>query len=299
MQSLNLQLQIFTLTAIGFYLGKKGYISKETRSQFINLMFSIILPCNIINSFQIEMTTSILLKTSLALILACAAQLFYIFINKFLYNNFDESKQVCLKYATICSNASFIGLPIAEAMFGATGLLFMSVALLPQRIVIWSAGISMFTKTTKKEVFKKVITHPCIIAVEIGFAIMIFHIQLPIFLSNTIKGLSSSTTSFSMMIIGMLLSDVDLKSIFDKDAVYFSFIRLVAIPLSFYIVLSFLHIDSLVTGVTVIMAAMPAGTTTAMLAQQYNGNAQFGSKLVFFSTFFSLFTIPILSLLLK
>lgn len=299
MQSLNFQLQIFMLTAIGFYLGKKGYISKETISQFTNIMFSVILPCNIINSFQVEMTNSILIRTSLALILSCGSQICYIVINKFMYKRFDESKQICMKYATICSNAGFIGLPVSGALFGPTGLLFTSVALLPQRIVMWSAGISMFTKTSKKEVYKKVLKHPCIIAVEIGFIIMILHIQLPEFLNNTIKGLSDTTTSFSMLIIGMLLSDVDLKSIFDKDAIYFSFIRLIGIPLTFYIVLKLFHVDSLVTAIIVIMAAMPAGTTTAMLAQQYNGNAQFGSKLVFFSTFFSLFTIPVLSLLLK
>ncbi|MFL0168625.1 AEC family transporter, partial [Candidatus Clostridium helianthi] len=67
----------------------------------------------------------------------------------------------------------------------------------------------------------------------------------------------------------------------------------------FYAVLILFHIDPLVTAIIVIMGAMPAGTSTAMLAQKYNGNAQFGSKLVVLSTFFSLFTIPILSLVLK
>jgi Predicted permeases len=299
MEAINLQLQIFTLTAIGFCLGKKAGISKATISQLTNIMFSVILPCNIISSFQIEMTTSILIQTSLALIFACFSQLFYIFINKFIYKGFDQSKQTCMKYATICSNAGFIGLPIAGVMFGQTGLLFMSIALIPQRIAMWSSGISMFTQTSKKEVIKKLIKHPCIIAVEIGFVIMIFNIHLPVFLNNTVTGLSGATTSFSMMIIGMLLSDVDLKLIFDKDAVYYSFIRLIVIPVLFYAVLILFHIDPLVTAIIVIMGAMPAGTSTAMLAQKYDGNAQFGSKLVVLSTFFSLFTIPILSLVLK
>lgn len=298
METLNLQLEIFALTALGFFLGRKGTISKSTRKQLTSLVINVVLPCNIISSFEMKMSSSILKETGIALIISIFIQIFYYILNKFLYKRFDEDKQTCLKYATLCTNSSFIGLPIAGAMFGSIGLLYTSVALIPLRIVMWTSGISMFTTTTKKDVIKKVLTHPCIIAVEIGVILMLLQLKLPLFLGNTINSLSNCTTAFSMLIIGFILSDVDFKNVFDIATVYYSVIRLIVLPVLFFIILKLLHIDSMVTAIIVVIAAMPAGSSTAMLAQQYDGNVEFGSKLVFFSTFFSLFTIPALSLIL-
>ena len=41
-----------------------------------------------------------------------------------------------------------------------------------------------------------------------------------------------------------------------------------------------------------------AGSTTAILAARYNGDAPFASCLIFISTLFSLLTLPLLCLLL-
>ena len=60
--------------------------------------------------------------------------------------------------------------------------MYASVAMIPQRIVIWSAGISCFTKAeSPMKVFKRVALHPCIIAVYIGLIYMV----LPIKISNS------------------------------------------------------------------------------------------------------------------
>ena len=59
-----------------------------------------------------------------------------------------------------------------------------------------------------------------------------------------------------------------------------------------------LHIDSLVKGVSVLLAAMPAGATTTILASKYDCEEEFSVKLVVFSTAASLITTPIWSLIL-
>ena len=83
-----------------------------------------------------------------------------------------------LQYATVCSNAGFLGNPVAEGLYGSIGLLYASVYLIPQRIVMWSAGISYFTESpSRKEVVKKVLTHPCIVAVEIGIVLMVTQVK--------------------------------------------------------------------------------------------------------------------------
>ena len=51
--------------------------------------------------------------------------------------------------------------------------------------------------------------------------------------------------------------------------------------------------DSLVTGVSVVLAAMPMGGVTAVLAEKYGGDSAFASKCVAVSTVLSLITTPL------
>lgn len=57
---------------------------------------------------------------------------------------------------------------MAEGVLGSEGLLYASVALIPIRLFMWSAGLALFTATDRKSVVKKLLTHPCMVAVYIG-----------------------------------------------------------------------------------------------------------------------------------
>ena len=110
-------------------------------------------------------------------IVSFVIQLSYSVFNRIFYNRFDDSKVIILKYETIVSNAGFMGLPIVESIYGQTGLLYASIALIPQRIFMWSAGLSLFTQTDSKNMIKKVAFHPCIIAVYIGLPYLGFNLD--------------------------------------------------------------------------------------------------------------------------
>lgn len=58
------------------------------------------------------------------------------------------------------------------------------------------------------------------------------------------------------------------------------------------------YYDPLVTGVSVLLAAMPAGATTSILASKYDSDPEFATKLVVFSTLISMITTPVWSVLL-
>jgi predicted permease len=95
------------------------------------------------------------------------------------------------------------------------------------------------------------------------------------------------------------LSEVELRGVLDKACLYFSAVRLVAIPAFLYGALTLCGADALVVGVAVLSSAMPAATTTAMLAQKYNGDAAYAAKLIFVSTVLSLATLPAVAAILQ
>ncbi len=298
-QLVNLQFTMFSMIAAGVILKKLGIIGEEGKNNLTDLVIFLILPSNIIKSFMVEFEVDILFTFGGVLIISILIQVICTLLGRVLYNRMELPKKKCLHYGTICSNAGFLGNPIAEGVFGTMGLTLASIYLIPQRIVMWSAGISVFTESpNKKTLIKKVLTHPCIIACVIGILLMVTQLQLPGFLTATIQTLSSCNTALSMMVIGMILADINAKSMLDKKVLYFTFIRLILIPILVYIPCELLHVNSLITGVCVLLAAMPAGATTSILASKYHGDAEFATNLVIVSTLASLITTPIWSTIL-
>lgn len=296
---INLQIEIFILLAIGYILSKKGYFDKHTQTQLTNIILIIILPCSIIKSFQMDINYELIISTGTILLISFGIQFLYSILNKFLYINTSEDKKVCCQYATMVSNAGFMGMPIAQSVFGDIGLLYASIFLIPQRIFMWSSGLSLFAKNQKGNIVKQVMTHPCIIAIYIGVFLMILrkmNVFLPQSLNDTISVISQCNTALSMVVIGGILADVDYKDIFDTVSLKYSLYRLIIIPMIIFAILTLLNIAKLPKNLCALLSAMPAASTTVMLAQKYEGNALFASKLVFVSTLLSLLTLPLIIL---
>ena len=291
---LNLQGEIILLLAAGLVLRKRGVLKAEAKIVLTDLIIFLILPCNIISSFQVDFSLELLKKFGIILIIALGIQLFAFVLSRLIYKKESRNRSKVLQYATLVSNAGFMGNPIAESIFGSTGLLYASVYLIPQRIIMWSAGLSLFTKSPdKKSLLKKILTHPCIVAVEIGMLLLITGLRPPGFLNTTIKVIGNCTTPMSMILIGTILNDVNVKDAVDKKVIGYTMLRLFIIPGVSYICCLILGADTLVANVTTLLAAMPAGSTTAILAEKYDCDAEFATKIVVFSTFMTIVSIPI------
>ncbi len=295
---LEMQGSLFLYILIGIYAQKRGIITYANRRKITDLIIDIILPCNIINSFMISGSNKILLQCGAVFLLSMVAQIGYVLASKLLFRHVPRDKQAILRYAIICSNAGFLGNPIVESVFGAKGLLFASVALIPLRFAMWSSGLSLFTKTDKKSTVKVLITHPCILAVFLGFGLMLSQLQLPGFVLKTISGVGGCNTAISMIVIGSILAEINIKEIMDLTLFYYAAIRLVAIPVVVLVLFKIFNVDALITGVIVLLSAMPAGSTTVMLAEKYNGDSEYATSCVFLSTILSLVTIPLISYLI-
>ena len=294
---LNLQISIFLIMMLGVFFRKKNIITAATRQGLSDLLIDIILPCNIIASFDMQLSSDIWIMVSEILVISLCVQLFVWALSKILYRRVPHGPREVLQYGTITSNSGFLGNPMAEGIFGEMGLLYASVAMLPIRVIMWSAGVSLYTRTNGKAVIKKLLTHPCIVAVFIGFVVLLMPWPLPTFLSKGLHYVGDCTTCVSMLVIGSILADIQLADLNIPRLLYYCAIRLLGIPLVVLGVLALLGIDSLVTGVTVLLAAMPAASTTAILAEKYHGDAKFASAAVFFSTLLSLITVPLVLLL--
>lgn len=296
----DLQIMMFFMIGIGYFLRKKDIITSSGKIVLTDLVIDIILPCNIISAFYITFTKEIMIQGLSMIVISCCIQLMCIILAHTIYRSFSSDKRKVLQYATICSNAGFLGNPVAEGIYGQIGLLYASIYLIPQRIIMWSAGVSFFTESpNKKSLVKKVVTHPCIVAVFIGCILMISQVKLPSFMENTINQVGDCTTTIVMLLIGGILAEADIKTMINKTTAAFSVLRLIVIPAIVFVGCKIAGMPELVAGLSTILAAMPAGTTTVILAIKYEGNEEFATKCVVLTTVLSMIMIPIWCMIIR
>jgi predicted permease len=169
--------------------------------------------------------------------------------------------------------------------------------------MMWSAGIAIFSgEHDLKGTAKKVVTHPCVLACAIGLFMMVQGWIFPEPLLSLLQTLGRCNTALSMLVIGMILSDIDLKNLADKTVARYTVERLVLIPLLIWIVLLPLVrakiLSSFTVNLSILLAAMPAGATTSMLASKYECSPDFATRMVILSTLCSIPTIFLWSIVL-
>ena len=295
---IDMQLMMFLLVAIGFFIRKKGIVNTEGRMNLIDLCLYITLPFNVLHSFLRKWDWNLFIACGVILLLSIGFNAISVFFSTILYKKQEINRQKSLKYGTIISNSGFLGNPMVEGIYGSEGLLYAALFMLPVRIVMWTIGIAVFLKGRKEKLWKNVLTHPCIVAIYAGVIIMVCGIQFPTFVEKTIVGISGSNTPLSMMLVGMMLAEVKPKGLIDKTMVFYTAIRLLIIPAVVFAITAFLPIDGMLRGITVIMAGMPAPITTALLSAKYGGDEKYATGMVFLSTILSLITLPLWCLVL-
>lgn len=295
---IDMQLMMFLLVGIGFFIRKKGIVNTEGRMNMIDLCLHITLPFNVLHSFLRKWDWNLFIACSVILLLSIGFNAISVFFSAILYKKQETNRQKSLKYGTIISNSGFLGNPMVEGIYGSDGLLYAALFMLPVRIVMWTIGIAVFLKGRKEKLWKNVLTHPCIVAIYAGVIIMVCGIQFPTFVEKTIIGISGCNTPLSMMLVGMMLAEVKPKGLIDKTMVFYTAIRLLVIPAVVFTITAFLPIDGMLRGITVIMAGMPAPITTALLSAKYGGDEKYATGMIFLSTILSLITLPIWCLFL-
>ena len=299
LQLLNLQLTLFLLVGVGFLIKKIGLVNDQGQSSINTLVLYVVLPCNIVKSFMVELQSGMVRDLTSMMLLSVIVQIIFVVYGKILFRKQPAGKKACLQYGTICSNAGFLGNPVAEGVFGGYGLVLASVFLIPMRIMMWSEGLAAFSGTTdRKATLKKVCTHPCILACVLGIVLMFTGYRFPSSITTAINSLGNCNTALSMMVIGMILSNMNPKEFIDKDVLLYSLHRLIILPLLILLVCMVLPLTKTVLGVCVLLSAMPAGATTSILASRYKMEPEFATKMVIVSTLLSLPTICLWSIFL-
>jgi predicted permease len=299
---LHLQGQLFLLLVVGVVARRTRLFDEQSKSFLTDFVLYIALPSSIVRSFQMQIDGNLFRSLLSVLVVSMGIQTVSWLFSKLFYRSTAPAKAKVLHYAILISNAGFIGIPIAGQMFGPMGYMYASIYLIPQRVMMWSAGLAIFNpeKASKREAAKKVLLHPCMLAVYVGLFLLISDLHLPLFIENTLDSLGGSTTALSMLLIGTLFAEMGPEhATLDSNLFSFNVIRLGLIPAVTLLGCYIFKVDPLVARVSVVLSAMPGGSSTVVLASKYGGDTIYASKLVVLSTLLSLISISLWALALQ
>lgn len=291
--------KLFLLMGIGVLLRRRGVIPEGGQKLLTDLVIDLILPCSIISSFLMEVTEERIRQTAVIFFLSLGIQAASYLLGLIAYRKCEPAHRTVMQYGTVCSNSGILGTPIAEGIFGAEGTLLAAVFLIPLRVVMWTLGISFFTRDMGKVPLKKIVTHPCIAAVLIGLFLMLTQASVPSLAEDCLETIGGCNTALSMILVGSIVADMDIRLLIRRDTLYFAAIRLVFLPLLVFLACEALAIGPLVRNLSVILTAMPAGATTAILALKYNADAAFASACTALTTVLSLAAVPVWCMFLQ
>lgn len=294
---LNTQALMFIYVVTGIIMAKTKILRHEARTSFIHLLLDITLPCMILNSFNVETGIDELISAGKIMIISSGVILISWLLGKVFWRKESPDRRAVLEFSTMFSNAGNAGMPIVASVFGETGVFFASFYLLPVRILIWTAGLSLFVDEAD---FRKklliLLKTPSVLVVFVGIALMFLPYKLPVVLSTAIKNIGDMTGPLSMMIIGAALGESDLGGAFESGAFRLTVVRLCVLPVVFMVMLRLAGVEEILWEVTVVLTAMPAAANTEIFAEMYGKDYRFAARCVVVSTVVSLVSVPVLTL---
>lgn len=206
-------------------------------------------------------------------------------------------RQKVLRFAVIFSNAGFMGIPLVESIVGSKGVIYGSFFVVAFNVICWTYGYSMMSGGAKMNI-KTVLLNPGIIGLIFGLPIYFLKIQLPAILAEPVGFLSNLNTPLAMLVIGSYIARVDLHSFISDMAVYkMAFLRLVAAPALYLLVLMVVRPEPDLLVSSIIQASAPVAANTVLFAVQYHQDSELASKTVAVSTVLSIITIPVFTIL--
>ena len=293
---------IFLLMLLGALARQLGFLSPTTINDLTNLVLYFLSPLVIIKAFLAPFSVTRLKIFCLTLVGVVITYLVTILLAKLAFAKVkDANLRRIATYGSIYSNNGFMGIPLAQALFGSTGVFYGVVSMVGFNAFNWTHGVAMFKKQSGAPLtrLKRVLANPNLIAIALGIVIFTVQIPVPSMLTSFLDYASAVFTPLSMIIIGSNLAGMrraDLKV--PPDLGVTILLRNLVFPALTIVILKCLGLTGVPLMTTVILAACPVAGLVVLFTLQAKGDARPATVVMSVSTLLSLVTIPLVFSLL-
>ena len=291
-------IKLFVIMFMGYAVVKAGLMKSSESKSVSVIMVYLVIPCVILNAFQVEYTPDVQKGLLLACAAAVAVHILFLLLTAILKKplHLDVIERTTIIY----SNAGILVIPLVQELLGQEYVIYSSAYIAVQLILIWTHCKNMLCEEDKLE-WKKVLLNVNIISIIAGVVLFIFRIQIPSGAQDVLNMMNNMIGPLGMLLAGMVIAEVPLKTVFTRKRSYLSAaLRLFIYPVFVLglmkVIQTFASIqDSKQILLTVYLASItPACATVTSMAQLYDKDAAYSSSLYVLTTLLSIATMPVM-----
>lgn len=285
---------LYILVAVGFIADKTGLYTEKASKLNTNLLFYIVTPMVIVNSFlSIENSPDNIKNFGLAALFGIILHLIGMVVIAPFFNK--SPQKGIYKYASMYGNCGYMALPLANAVLGEKGVFYCSAVIMAYNIFSFTHGIYIIGAQKGKFNFKKLFINPGTIGVAVGLPLYLSGIALPEVIATPISSLAVLNTPLAMLIFGTYIAHTDLKTMFtDKNIYLVGILKLIALPLIMIGIFSLINIPKELAMAMAVSASAPSANNTVIFAGKYDLDTGTASKTVALVSFISVITMPVM-----
>ena len=291
--------KLFSLLIVGYFLNKKKILDSHINTGLSALLLNATNPALILSSLG---ATGGVAKGDVSKLLVFGL-CFYIMLPIFAWLivhllRIHPSKRSISQLLIIFSNTGFMAIPILQTLYGDVSVFYSNILNLPFNFLFFSYGVYLMNRETAgasggKLNWRKFI-NPGIVASAIALLLYFCNITLPKVATETFSFLGNMTPPLSMIILGSVLAEYPLSSIFkDLKINLMLIVKQLLLPVIATVLAHLVFTDPVITGIITLTFAMPCATMTVMLSKEYKSDTLTASAGVVFTTVLSLITIPV------
>ena len=295
--------QLFLMIFMGYLIVKTGLVRDDDSKVLSKIILYLIVPCVIINAFQVDYTTdtvkglliafaaSVMTQVILLVVISVAGRLLHL----------NEVEVASVYY----SNSGNLIVPIVTFILGQEWVLYGCVFMSVQLVFLWTHCKKIISREASYD-WKKIILNINMISIFIGVILFFTKIRLPEIIGNTLASVGTMIGPASMIVTGMLFAGMNLKQIFANKRVYFiTFLRLIAVPLIALVLVKLSNLASFSADGNKIMLIVflaiitPSASTVTQMCQVYGNDSRYASAINVMTTLLSIITMPVMVMLFQ
>ena len=296
-------IQLFLMIFMGFLIVKAKLLNSEDSKILSIIVLYLIIPCVIINAFQVDYTPQTVKGLLIALAGSVMTQVILLIVVSILGRVFhlNEVEVASIYY----SNSGNLIVPIVTFILGKEWVLYGCVFMSVQLVFIWTHCKKIISRESTYD-WRKIVLNINMISIAIGIVLFLTRIHLPEDINSTLSAVGGMIGPASMIVTGMLFAGMDFKQIFASKRVYFvTFLRLIVVPAIALVLIKFSYLASLSSNGPKIMLIVflaiitPSASTVTQMCQVYENDSQYASAINVVTTLLAIVTMPLMVMLFQ
>lgn len=294
---------IFAVMVAGYIAGKRGKIDNKNVASLNVLTMEFALPAALFGTTARASREVLAEQWPILFTLLLAMLIVFAFVwglSKY-FSKFSAAISAVIALSVALPNYAAAGIPLASAVFGVTGKLYITTAIVSGAIVMSPLTLA-FLEAQKAGVNEKGLSllfvsigrsmlKPLVVAPFLGVAIALLGIALPDYILRSFDLIGQATAGVALFVTGLILSAQKVS--LSPRIMFLSLLCNVVQPLLGWGLTMIIPMPVEMAHAVILLMALPAGFFGLLFALRYQADSQDAGSIMVVSTVMSLVTLTV------